>query len=105
MSGNTKHTINNAFTSRLTPVKTLGARPVNPFAVTGKPNAQTFFQELDVRPSIAITNSEGCYQGHCFHQKHDDSIKLDRYAVTQNPNASTQKHAVSRIDQEHTRER
>lgn len=99
--------INYAFNERLKPITGLGAtRPINPFATTGVHTPQTKRDEMNVRSSVTLPGRLGSqYKGSVMDNKNDDSFQLDSYTIGENPNAKTSKHATSRLEVEHTRER
>ena len=100
--------INSAFNKRFTPIVTLAAaaRPTNPFASTGKQNAQTKLDEMKVRPSVTLPGTLGAqYKEHVVDAKNDDSILFDQYYIGENPKVNTRKHTTGRLEIEHTRER
>ena len=99
--------INTAFNQRLEPMASLGAgRPVNPFASTGKQTSQTKRDEMKVRSSVTLPGTLGSqYKGKVIDTKNDDSVRLDRYTIAENPKSGITKHSTLRLHVEHTRER
>ena len=101
------HEINTAFTQRLQPMASVGARrPVNPFASTGKQTSKTKRDEMKVRSSVTLPGRLGSqYKGNVIDTKNDDSVRLDTYTIGENPKSGITKHSTARLHVEHTRER
>jgi Fe-S cluster assembly iron-binding protein IscA len=108
MSSSSVNEINSAFNTRLTPIVTLAStsRPTNPFASTGKQNAQTKLDEMKVRPSVTLPGTLGAQYGeYVVDAKNNDQILLDTYTIGEKPKVNIQKHTTGRLEMQHTRER